>query len=155
MAHSERVERLVPAGIAEVRDTLLRLERIRRWFPVAFEVEPAAPARLAEGDAVPARAEVLDQRVAFTLEVPEAGNRRIRVRLDGFVRVRVDAALRPGRAGTRLVADVGIEGSDLLSGLAAAAVVAAAHGGGLDRIADAIAAEAARGGRRRRRRTRT
>lgn len=142
----------MPAGIAELRDTLLRVERIRRWFPVSFEVAPDAPARLAAGDELEARTVVLEQTFAFRVGVPRAENRRIRVELNGFTRLVVDAGLRPGRDGTRLEAEVTIEGRDLLSGLATAAVIAAARGGGIDQVANRIAAEARRGARASRRR---
>jgi len=144
MAYTARVERLVRAPIAEVRDTLLRVERIRRWFPVAFAISPGAPERLGEGDELEAHAVVLEAPVSFRLRVTRAENRRIGIELDGFARIGVDAALRPGRAGTRLAADVTIAGSDLFAGLATAALLAAAHGGALERVADGIATEARR-----------
>lgn len=150
MPYTARVERLVRAPIAEVRDTLLRIERIRRWFPVPFEVLDDAPGRLREGDELEARAVVLEAPVAFRLRVPRAENRLIAIELDGFARIEVEAALRPGRAGTRLSADVAIAGTDLLSGLATAALLAAAHHGALEQVADRIAAEARRTARARR-----
>jgi len=144
VAYTARVERLVPAPIAELRDALLRMERIRRWFPISFEVPSGTPERLGAGDELEARAVVLDAPVSFRLRVSRAENRLIGIELDGFARIGAEAALRPGRAGTRLSADVTIAGSDLFAGLATAALLAAAHGGALERVADGIAAEARR-----------
>lgn len=150
MPYTARVERLVQAPIAEVRDALLRMERIRRWFPVSFEVPDGTPVRLRGGDEVTARAVVLEVPVEFRLGVLKAENRLIAIELDGFAHIGVEAALRPGRAGTRLSADVTIAGSDLFASLATAVLLAAAHGGALERVADGIAAEARRTARPRR-----
>ncbi len=151
MTHVEHVERLVPAGIAEVRDTLLRVERIRRWFPVEFTIAAARPpARLGPDHAIEAEARALERTLRFRVSAPVVENRRLRIELDGFVLVTVDADLAPGREGTRLAAAVAVAGRDLVSWLAVAAVAGAGHHDPLGPTADAIAAEAGRGGGARR-----
>ncbi len=148
MAHVERVERLVPAGIAEVRDTLLRVERIRRWFPVEFTIaNPRPPARLGPDEPVEAETRALERTLRFLVSAPLVENRRLRIELDGFVLLAVDADLTPGRAGTHFAAEVSVASKDLVGSLAVAALAGAGHHDPLGPTADAIAAEARRGAR--------
>ena len=115
----------------DVLDVLTDPDAVERWAPVPFDVEDLDCDRLRPGSRARVSGRLAGRRVGFDVHVHAAGLAGLELTADGPVALDVVYELRPARAGSEVVASVGVTGRGLSGRLLAQATEALLAGGAL------------------------
>lgn len=128
----------------EVMALLTEPEAIERWAPVPFEVEDLDGRRLVAGSRARVTGRLAGRRVAFEVNVVDAGDGRLALTATGPVSMEVEYVIRPVADGSEVHASVAVrEGRGLAGRLLAQATGALLSGGALQAALGRMASELA------------
>ena len=137
-----RADAVLAAEPCAVMALLTSPDAIGRWTPVPFEVE-GVDERLHTGDLARVTGTLAGRRVAFEVEVAEAGHDRLALTARGPVNLDVEYRIEPTPAGSAVEARVDVRrGRGVVGGLLAGATGALLSGGALRVALDRMAAAA-------------
>lgn len=128
----------------EVMALLTQPESIERWAPVPFEIEDLDGRRLVAGSRARVSGKLAGRRVAFEVNVVDAGDGRLALTATGPVSMDVEYVVRPVGDGSEVQASVAVrEGRGLAGRLLAQATGALLSGGALQAALGRMANELA------------
>lgn len=124
----------------QLLEVLTHPEEIRRWSPVAFDLDDLDGVRLTAGTRTRVTGRLAGVKVGFDVEVRIAGEDRLELTADGPIGLDVRYDLVPAEDGAELNASVSLRrGGGITGRLVANATAALLSGGVLDATAGRIA----------------